>query len=241
MECRDAQFYLRLRRHVADELGPEVTAELDRHVVGCPRCAADARAVARFDAALATAMQNVPIPPGLRDQLIAKLSAQRGAVLRRKAYRWAAVAAVLLLSIGMGYGALRQSRPRLDTDQLVQVHDARQDPDQAEAAVRQWLVSQKLPDRLPEPFDYRLLVTYGTELVQGRDVPVVVFHAGTETAKVYFFRDSQFDLKAVPPLAQASHWQAKAYPRETPGVLVVVVSTIPTLDPFLRGHGGAQG
>src|SRR5262249_12812227 len=101
MECRDAQFYLRLRRQTAGGLGREVTVDLDRHLAGCPRCAADARLVARFDAAVATAMQAVPIPAGLRDRLVAKLSAQRGAALRRKAYRYVGVAAALLLSVGI--------------------------------------------------------------------------------------------------------------------------------------------
>ncbi|HEY1380104.1 MAG TPA: hypothetical protein VGF55_25090, partial [Gemmataceae bacterium] len=104
MECRDAQFYLRLRRHTADELAPEVNADLDRHLAGCPGCAVDADRSARFDAALAVAMQNVPVPPGLRDRLVAKLSAQRGSVLRRRAYRYAGIAAALLLTVGVGYG-----------------------------------------------------------------------------------------------------------------------------------------
>ncbi len=38
MECRDAQFQLRLRRPGPDDLGPEVTAALDRHLAGCPHC-----------------------------------------------------------------------------------------------------------------------------------------------------------------------------------------------------------
>ena len=102
--------------------------------------------------------------------------------------------------------------------------------------VRQWLIAQKLPDQLPEPFDYTLCSFHGIESVQGRDVPVVIFHFqdhGTlETAKVYAFRESQFDTRALQD-AQASHWQAKKYP-SVRGVTFVVTTTSPTLKPFLR-------
>ena len=45
MDCRDAQFYLRLRHPGRDEFEPEVSAALDRHVAGCPACAAAAASV----------------------------------------------------------------------------------------------------------------------------------------------------------------------------------------------------
>src|SRR5438552_9047844 len=98
MECRDAQFYLRMRRHAADELGPDVTAALNDHLAVCPACAADARAAASFDRAIASAMRAVPVPSGLRERLVSHTASKQGAILRRKAYRTgAALAAALLL------------------------------------------------------------------------------------------------------------------------------------------------
>jgi len=240
MDCRDAQFYLRLRRHAADELGAEVTADLDRHVAGCPHCAAEAHTVARIDTAFAAAMRNVPLPDGLRERLVARLSAQRGAVQRRKAYRYVGVAAALFLTVGISYGMYWQRRPQADTTALVHGLDARADADQAEADVRQWLVAQKLSGRLPEPFDYRYYLFHGKEQVQGRDVPVIVFHnpANSEMAKVYVFREDDFDLNALAP-AQASYWQANVYDRETRGVVFVIAYTGPSLKPFLKTGSGA--
>lgn len=236
MDCRDAQFYLRLRRQAVDELGPEVSVDLDRHCAGCSGCAADARRVARFDAAVAAAMSNVPLPPGLRNQLVAKLSAQRGSVLRRKAYQYAAVAAVVFLSVGLGYGYFWQARPQADTTALVMDLDSRSDPDRAEEAVRRWLLAEKLPDRLPEPFDYRLYRSHGKEPVMGRDVPVITFafhdETGEQCAKVYAFRDAQFDLRALQD-AQSSHWQSKVYPQGSRTTYVVAFTT-PELKPFIR-------
>jgi anti-sigma factor RsiW len=234
MDCRDAQFYLRLHRHTADELGAELTADLDRHIAGCAHCAAESRSITRIDRALATAMQNVPIPGGLRERLVAKLSAQRGTVLRRKAYRYVGVAAALFLTVGIGFGMFWQGRPQADTTDLVHNLDKRADPAQAEADVQKWLRSKNLPDRLPEPFDYRLYVMHGTEPVQGRDVPVIIFRdpSGGEFAKVYAFRDGEFDLKAIAP-AQASYWQSHDYPAGR-GVVFVIAYTGGTLKPFLK-------
>lgn len=234
MDCRDAQFYLRIRREAVDELGREVTVELERHCADCPVCAAEARSAARFDAAVAVAMRNVPLPPGLRDQLVARLSAQRGAVLRRKAYQFAAAAAAVLLSVGLGYGYFWQARPQADTTALVMDLDTRSDPERAEETVRRWLLAEQLPDRLPEPFDFRFYRWHGKEPILGRDVPVVVFSdlSGAEIAKVYAFRDTVFDLKMLQD-AQSSHWQAKVYPQGR-GVTYVVVFTTPELTPFLR-------
>jgi hypothetical protein len=238
MECRDAQFYLRLRRHAADELGTEVSADLDRHLTGCPACAADARTVARLDTALATAMRNVPIPPGLRERLVVKLSAQRGSVLRRQAYRYAAAAAVMLLAVGLGYGAIWQARPKMDTTAFLMERDALvTNPEIAEETVRKWLVSEDLPDRLPEPFDYGYYDIHGKTPVQGRDVPFVRFRklsesGVVESATVYAFREKQFDLNAVQG-AQTSHHQATVN-KQGRRVTFVVVHTTPELKPFLR-------
>src|SRR5437899_638766 len=64
------------------------------------------------------------------------------------------------------------------------------DPQRAqnnEAAVRNWLKAEHLPD-LPESFDYGLLFQYHWEEVQGRKVPVVHFRGREQGfAKVYAF------------------------------------------------------
>jgi hypothetical protein len=236
MDCNDAQFYLRLARPGPDAPEPDVAAALDRHLASCPRCAADARRLGAFDAAVGSAMRAVEVPVGLRSKLIADLSARRGAVLRRKAYRGLAVAASALLAVGLAVGAFTASRPAFDPDERALKADERATPRGAEAAVRDWLADQGLPAHLPAAFDYGLLVTFGTEPVQGADVPAVVFRdkAGTGTAKVYALRPSQFRLKDLRP-AQASGWQLHVYPEDrTTGVVFVVLYTGDSLAPFLR-------
>lgn len=238
MDCRDAQFFLRFRRVGPDELGPAESAALDAHLGGCTRCAADARAAFATDVAFAAAMRDVPIPGGLRDRLVAAAFSRRGVAVRRKVYRFAAVAASLMLAVGLGIAAFTASRPHPDTLALAMQGDAVGDAHAAEATVRQWLGAKRLP-AIPEDFDYHLLLTYGSEEVQGRDVPVVVFRErnGPGFAKVYAFRTTTFDLKGVRE-AQSSYCRAKPYPDPVTGVTYLIVFTGQDLAPFLRGAGG---
>jgi len=232
MTCRDAQFYLRLRRESADELG-EAAADLARHLASCPDCAAESRAESSFDNALGKAMRAVAVPAALRGQLLAQLSETRGSMVRRTVVRSVALAASLFLTVGLAFGAFSASRPKLDTMDLVQRNDEQlQNP---EEATRRWLAEQKLPTQLPLRFNFDLYLTHGKEPVQGRDVPVIVFrepNSPTGFAKVFLFRPgSQFDLKGVQG-AQASLSQAVV--KETPDVVYVIVFTGPRIDAFLR-------
>ncbi len=242
MQCRDAQFYLRLRRHTADELGADVAGDLDRHLTGCPGCAADARAAETFDRAVAVAVRSVPVPAGLREKLLTQASVHHGAVIRRQAYRVAALAGCLFLAVGLGFGVFSAGRPKLDTATLVlESDDQIRDPD---AALRRWLTAQKFPAELPvprdetDPFDTDLLMSLSVERLQGKDAPVVVFRhpAGRGFAKVYLFHTpGEFDLKSVQD-AQGSQTLARVINDQTRyrGVVYVIVSTGPSLKPFLR-------
>jgi hypothetical protein len=245
MQCRDAQFYLRLRRHAGDELGADVTADLDRHTAACPACAADSRVSASFDRAVAVAMRSVTVPVGLRDKLATLASAHRGAVIRRKAYHLAALAASLFLVVGLAFGMFSASRPKIDTNQFVEFNDELiQNPD---GKLQRWLAEQKVPTQLPEPFDPLLLFEVCKETIQGKDIPVAIFRHPTDPqgfAKVYIFRDDgTYNLKDLQN-AQASHTMARVIDDQTRfrGVKYVIVHTVhpprnpqdDLLKPFLR-------
>lgn len=236
MDCNDAQFYLRLHRPGLDAPEPDVAAALDRHLASCPGCAADARRLEGFDAAVGRAMRGIEVPLGLRSRLIADLSARRGAVHRRRAYRLVGVAASALLAVGLVVGAFTAARPTFDPEELVLKAEEQSTAAGAEHAVGEWLKAEGLPPTLPESFDYGLAQVFGTTRVQGRDVPVVVFRdrEGRETAQVLALRPWQFKLNAVRP-AQASGWQVKVYPPDrATGVVFVVLYTGDSLAPFLR-------
>ena len=237
MQCRDAQFYLRLRRHAADELGADVAEPLDAHLAACPACAADARVAQSFDRALATAMRAVPLPAGLHDRLIAHAAGKRGATLRRRGYRYAGLVAASLLFVSVALGVFSKTRPTVDTDALVREHDKQwQSPQAVKESTRVWLTEQKLPDTLPLPFDYDLLVSRGFEQIEGRYVPVLVFRAptGSGIAKVYLFReDGRFNLKELRE-AQMSGTRAEVIVGKDKfrGATYVIIHTGPNLMPF---------
>jgi anti-sigma factor RsiW len=246
MLCRDAQFYLRLRRPAGDELGADVAADLDRHLAGCPACGAGAAAAQGFDRAVAAVMRGgVPVPAGLRDALVSQASAHHGALIRRKAYQVAAAAAAVLVAVGLGVGVVSVSRPKIDTNEmLVQADSQLQNPDAALAA---WLAQQKLPGQLPVPFNTDLLVTLGTERVQGADVPVAVFRHPTQSgfAKLYFFRtDGTTNLNGLRDTNASLTMATVIDGPQHRGVKYVVVHTFhpvndgeSPLKPFLRPAG----
>ena len=165
MQCRDVEFYLRLRRQANDELGSDVVADLDRHLAGCPECACVSNSIRSFDCAVASAMKAVAIPAGLRDKLLTQALAHRGTVLRRKVYQLAALAASLFLVMGLAFGLFSASRPKLDPGELAYNHEAQfQNPD---LAIQKWLAAEHFPAELPLPFNTDLLTSLGYERVQG--------------------------------------------------------------------------
>ena len=211
MECRDAQFYLRLRRHTADELGPDVNAALDGHCATCAVCAADARASASFDRAVATAMRAVPIPSGLRERLITQAARAQGTALRNKALRVGGMVVAALLIIGIGFSLVATTRPGVDPYKIVQ--DADRQYEKPGEYARQWLAAEKLPEELPWDFDYDLLIHCGHDRIgdSNRYAPVMVFRAreGSGFARVYMFRaGGPFDTKEMRDV-QASHFSAQ--------------------------------
>jgi len=241
MECRDAQFYLRLRRHAADELGADVTAPLDTHLATCAACAAVSRASANFDRAVSTAMMNVPVPSGLRERLITQAARAQGAALRRTAFRYGGLVAAALLLVAIGISVYSTARPQVDSAAVVQANDALVENPQEYA--RKWLVAEKLPEHLPWDFDYDLLQSCGYEKIGGRYAPVVTFRSRAGgLAKVYLFREGgAFDTKDMQD-AQASHFSAQVVVRKDQwrGVRYLVVHTGPPnqgLAPFLRPVG----
>jgi hypothetical protein len=240
MECRDAQFYLRLRRHAADELGSDVTAALDGHCAGCPDCAAAARTVESFDRAVSAAMRAVPIPAGLREKLITQAARVQGAALRRKAYRVGGTVAAALLVVGIGFSVFSSVRPKVNADAFVE--DTERQMSEPSEYARNWLVEHKLPDRLPDNLDYDLLVSCDVVKKQGRDVPQLVFRSpeGSGFLKVYIFPiDGRFDLSDLRD-AQSSQARAQVVIGRDRfrGFTYVFVHTTPNLTPFLRSRNG---
>ena len=104
MDCDTARDLLPFRRPA--ELPAGDLAALDQHLAGCAACALVARRQAEFDGAVSAAMRAVPVPPGLRDRLLAAAFARRAAAARWKGAKVVGLAAALLLTFGVGGGLI---------------------------------------------------------------------------------------------------------------------------------------
>lgn len=88
-----------------------VAAELERHVAGCPPCAAYRAGLLDQDERLAVSLR-VPVPDGLADRVLLR----RG-LARSRAPRWLGLAATLVVALGVGgfFGVQRwQQAPALE-------------------------------------------------------------------------------------------------------------------------------
>src|SRR6267142_1662781 len=115
MDCNHARLLLTFARDHAD-LDQSEADGLEEHLGQCPECAAAFAAEQRADAALAKAMNDVPVPAGLKERLLAKL-----AKLPRTRWSWrrwivstAAAAAIVLLAIGFTWHVWLAPKPEPD-------------------------------------------------------------------------------------------------------------------------------
>lgn len=230
MDCNLSQLLLTLGR--ADR-GTDDQAALDRHAAGCPACAALSRQLSGFDSAVTTAMRAVLVPPTLHDNLLKAAYAARGAAWRRTAYRYAALAAGVLVAVSLTFGGVWRFRPKLEGYALVSATE--QEWEFRQAAVGDWLAKQDLPDELPFPvdFDYRYITFHGKGELRGRDVPVILFQAGGEQARVFIVREGQLNTADLVP-EEGSLWRLTVVRHPTVKGITYVVLHTNSLQPFRR-------
>jgi hypothetical protein len=223
-----------------DELSAEDNADLDRHLAGCPGCAAVADRDAGWDRAVRQAMTAVAPPAGLRARIIATAEVKRAAAFRRTVGRYAALAAAVLVALPLGYGVYLRTRPVLDGADLAERSSrAVEDPT---AEVREFLETNRLPVSLPQRFDLhgcRAKVYFKD--VNGVKLPCIdLTRRGgpqDESLQILIVSRDRFRIDDFRPAA-SSFATVTADPVSVPGWAYVYISTSPTLDPFLLPPGG---
>lgn len=234
MDCNLSQLLLTLGR--ADR-GADDQAALDRHVAGCPACSALANRLTGFDSAVAAAMANVPVPTALHDNLLKAAYTRQGAIWRRTVYRYAALAAGIVLTVALISGGIWRYRPVLDAHELVIATE--QDWDTRDMAVRAWLDKQGLPEAFPfeVDFDTRFYVFHGKGELAGRDVPVVVFQDGPSQLRLYVVREGQLNTKDLQS-EEGSVWTTTFVRHPTAKGITYVVLHTHGVAPFLKRPRG---
>jgi hypothetical protein len=230
MDCNLSRLLLTLGR--ADR-GADDQAALDGHLSGCAACAAFAQRSVGFDAAVASAMAAVPVPPTLREKLLTGAYARRGEAWRRTTYRYAALAAGVLVAVALTLGGMHRYRPVLDPVALKA--ETEHEWETRESAVRDWLTRQDLPPEFPAEldFDLRHYVFHGQGELAGRDVPVVVFQVGGEQARVFVVRESRLNTRELRGV-DGSVWKVTFVPHPTAAGVTYVVLYTNGLDGFRR-------
>jgi hypothetical protein len=234
MDCRHARLLLDFTRPRGTELEPTETEALETHLADCPECGAQARAERRFDEHLSRAVRDVPVPDGLRDRLVGRLSAARDAWYRRRLFRAAGVlaAAVLLAAVGGLLIWHESRRPYFEVSEV----SVDERPTNTPADVEGWfrktygLATVAPSDRA---LDYTWLTYYGLEEFQGRHVPMLLFAYNRPDrqarAKVYIVTDQEFrglraQINQVHKLSGG--YSLEVLPnRDAPGVYYVVLYT----------------
>lgn len=211
MYCHDARVLLWFG-HKPGELSADDAADLDRHLQECSPCRSHANSERRMDAAIARAMQAVPIPDGAQQRLVAEL--RRRAQTRR---RWlgaaAAMAAAILVGVVFGgYWWLNQPIP-LDIRAIGDEMTARTAVERKPESVTKWFAHNGFAIQAPTTLhrlkkvdgfdsytlDYFQLHSVGFSEFQGVVVPHLLFlnrdsRNGGDLLHVYVLSDQQFDF-----------------------------------------------
>lgn len=201
MDCKTARLLVEFFRPVASELTGSEAKALELHLAECAECARFAQAERAWEARVAGAVQEVPIPAQLRERLHAGVDlahARRRVQRTRRLIGGAAIAAALLLALGLGWHWKRSHPPRLDLEQLAADffgETANPFAGNVEAYFHQ-------TDRAfvaPRNFNYANLSYYSWSALQGKKVPLLLFTnlQRREQARVYFLSREKFNLNAL--------------------------------------------
>jgi hypothetical protein len=197
MDCKTARLLLDYARPHRCELEQEEAGALQGHLDHCPDCHSLADHERQFDERLGRAMRQVEMPSGLREQLLARLEADRGDWYRQRFARGARVAAAAAILLVLGWFGWHLMRDRLqvpiDLGKTVEAFNAGAAVDprlRAEATFQSLGVEVTLP---PHLFNYNLLIPPAalSELPghPGRRMPLLIFERNGRHAWVYLVKE----------------------------------------------------
>jgi hypothetical protein len=202
MDCKNARLLLEFLHPGSAELDRDDAAALHQHLAECPDCAAQAREERRGDEHLGRAVRAVPVPDGLRERLLKRLTDDRDARYRRWLVRGVAVAAALA-ALWVGGLVWFNRLPAVTSETVRRIADRRRTLSRDEVIQRfkqEFGVNVNAPDQ----FKYDLLDSYGLKILEGRPVPYLLFFSRGDRgdprapppalAHVYVLSGHQFDL-----------------------------------------------
>jgi len=240
MDCDHARLLLEVAHPIAAELDARDTEQLAAHLANCPDCGARAESDRLADEQLGRVMSDVPVPDGLKARLLNRLNRERDAWYRGWAVRAAGAAAMLVLAVGLAYGLWWNKKPTPDVQQFYDHVNAIMDSaDRVEEAFKATGINMTAP----REFDYRNLHSIGVEIIQGKQVPYLLFsldrgvgNTKPPIAKVFVLSNRDFNLedvrKQTPLAGSLQNIEILLDPNHAHVVYVVVYTTGHKLQEF---------
>jgi hypothetical protein len=236
MDCNHARLLLSFS-HKKAELDTAEAEALQAHLEQCPECELLSRSERAIDEALGRAMNDVPVPDGLKERLAGKLAWVQRLRVRRTVRR--ALAASLLLAVGLGGYVLFFGRTELTWDDLRRLtYERGEIVTQANEPehIERWFRDQGISMEAPRHFNYGLLKSFEVVRFHHRQVAKLVFARDDAMAEVYVLSDKDFNLKALrddPEQETGSRFRAKISAPSEGYIFLMIFQG--TLDPFLIG------
>jgi hypothetical protein len=201
MDCKNARLLLEFTHPGSAELDAAEKEALHQHLAECPDCAAQAREERRADEHLGRAVRDVPVPAGLRERVLKRLTVERDAAYRRLIVRGVAAAAALLLAGWLGYVWWSNQLPAITSNTINQLADWKRSRTR-EDVIKGFKDDYGIAVNPPDQFKYNLLDSYNLEVLpkMDRPVPHLLFVStgepgGRKEAHVYVLSNRQFDLQ----------------------------------------------
>jgi hypothetical protein len=252
MDCRTARQLLPFARRGAAELERADLEVLERHLADCSECSLQAEAERAADGVFAQAMRAVPIPAGLQQRLVLKLTHARRRFYLRWGVRCGAAAAALLVAFLFYYRAYPEQIDELvysgAREQLnfpgplaepapppPSVGPFRSTKDMLEH-LRALGSSVELPPDIADNWDFRFLRFATVENYQGKPTAVLGFQKGNAKAKVWLLGPGQIDPVALDAIRAAGNPQRKVIGDERKECFIAIVelSEEARMEDFLR-------
>lgn len=227
MDCQHARLLAEFTRP-AEGMPEAERQRIIEQLQDCPELALEFSAQQRADAAIARAMRDVAVPADGPAKVLAKLVlARRQKARKRYVLIGTAIAAALLLALGVGYWQVGRQVP-LDLD-LAGVQAAES---LVPAKVDAWLAQHGLPNGLPivgnRRLDYEALRVYGIGTFREQPTPMLLFTRGQAQMQLYLVPMGRYDLTGFDRTTTAVTSRGTVEVLPTPGnrrVLVVAILT----------------
>jgi hypothetical protein len=198
MDCKTARMLIEFALPRCGELDAQESEALDNHLRDCGECAQAARVELDADRHVSRAVRDVMVPSGLRERILERMQSERRPWYRRRAGRFVAAAAAVLLSVGIGVGYwIGFYRPAFDASAFAEKLPSPGNESSADQLEIWFRDTYRVKTTMPRRIDYQYFVSAGREELDGQLIPHLIFinEKNRLFAEVWVLTADRFDIK----------------------------------------------